>query len=147
MSELLNIKDDAENLDTVRGCLRMFEAGKSEIRHLGKDWRVRSGALQFDTYLPATIRVQAPDAKGACNIVIDVTNLATQPQGDARPLHPRIRGQVKFSTKSREPVCYFFLDESAFSARLDMARRLVKAGKVAGTDLQGIMSERELRAL
>ena len=147
MGTLLSIRDDAENEALLKSLPGFFARGGAKIRHLGKDYQVRDGRLRIETYLPVVAVVDAPNEKGACNITLRVTNLATTPNDGGRTLNPQIRGQVKFSPKSGEPVCYFFLEENPFKAVVGRFRRLLHTGKVSREDLKGILTDRELEAL
>ena len=147
MGTLLSVQDDPENEAMLKAIPGLFVQSNGEIRHLGRTYRVKNGRLQVETYLPATAIVDPPNEKGACNITLRVKNLATQPNDGGRALHPQIRGQVKFSPRSGEPVCYFFLDENPFKVVVDRFKRLIQAGKVTREDLKGILTPRELEAL
>jgi hypothetical protein len=147
MGTLLSIQNDAENEALLKALPGFFARGGSTIRHLGKDYRVRGDCLRIETYLPVVAVVDPPNDKGACNVTLRVTNLATTPNDGGRTLHPQIRGQVKFSPKSGEPIAYFFLEENPFKAVVGRFKRLLQTGKVTREDLKGILTPRELEAL
>jgi len=137
----MNIQGDPENRDLLVHSFRALSTGKNEVTHLGRRWKTRlvrgKSTIATPSYLQTMVYVAQPDQRGRCKVRIELPHIVHE-----EGCHT-LNGMA-VPNQTGDASVFLFRNRAESEVRIEMAKKLIGAGKLNKSDLTGVLNEWEL---